>query len=45
MAEDGVSFDDKMEALTTTLNEQMQKAVSLDNEIKKNLNKIGFPLE
>jgi hypothetical protein len=34
-----------MKHLTLTLKEQMQKAVSLDNEIKKNLDKIGFPLE
>ncbi|MBW8333199.1 MAG: N-6 DNA methylase [Prolixibacteraceae bacterium] len=43
--DDGVDFDDKMQLLTVTLKEQMQKAVYLDNEIKKNLNKIGFPVE
>ena len=42
--EDGEVFDDKMKQLTITLKEQMQKAVSLDNEIKKNLKKIGFEI-
>ena len=44
VAEDGVAFDEKMQQLTATLKEQMQKAVSLDNEIKKNLEKIGYKL-
>jgi type I restriction enzyme M protein len=42
VAEDGVAFDDKMKQLTKTLKEQMQKAVSLDNDIKNNLEKIGY---
>jgi type I restriction enzyme M protein len=42
---DDEAFDIKMKHLTTTLKEQIQKAVSLDDEIKKNLEKIGFPLE
>lgn len=43
--DDDEAFDIKMKHLTTTLKEQIQKAVSLDDEIKKNLEKIGFPLE
>jgi len=39
--EDDEAFDDKMKRLTATLKEQMQKSVSLDDEIKKNLEKIG----
>ena len=42
--DDGVGFDDKMKQLTKTLKEQMQKAVSLDNDIKNNLEKIGYKL-
>lgn len=42
--DDGVGFDDKMKQLTKTLKEQMQKAISLDNEIKNNLEKIGYKL-
>jgi len=42
--DDGVSFDDKMKQLTKTLKEQMQKAVLLDNDIKNNLEKIGYKL-
>jgi len=44
VAEDGIVFDHKMKHLTSTLKEQMQKAVSLDNEIKMNLEKIGYKL-
>jgi len=40
--DDGVGFDEKMKQLTKTLKEQMQKAVSLDNDIKNNLEKIGY---
>jgi len=40
--DDGIGFDDKMKQLTKTLKEQMQKAVSLDNDIKNNLEKIGY---
>ena len=42
--DDGVSFDDKMKQLTKTLKERMQKAVLLDNDIKNNLEKIGYKL-
>lgn len=44
VAEDGVAFDDKMKSLSATLSAQMQKALSLDSEIKKNLEKIGYKL-
>jgi len=42
--EDHEAFDDKMKHLTSTLKEQMQKAVSMDNEIKTNLEKIGYAI-
>lgn len=42
--EDNEAFDDKMKQLTSTLSAQMQKAYALDNEIKKNLEKIGYKL-
>jgi len=42
--EDGVAFEEKMIKLTATLKVQMQKAVSLDDEIKQNLAKIGFTI-
>lgn len=35
-------FDAKMQQLTATLKEQMQKSVSLDEDIKRNLLKIGI---
>lgn len=40
--EDNGAFDDKMKHLTLALEEQLQKAVSLDNELIENLKKIGF---
>ena len=42
--DDGVGFDDKMKQLTQTLKKQMEKAISLDNDIKNNLEKIGYKL-
>lgn len=42
--DDGVLFADKMQELTTTLKEQMDKEVQLNNEIAKQLAKIGFKL-
>ena len=42
--DDGVAFEDKMQQLTTTLKEQMQKANAIDEAIKDNLKKIGFQI-
>jgi type I restriction enzyme M protein len=42
VAEDGVAFGEKMQMLTSSLSEQMQKANELDEVIKINLEKIGF---
>lgn len=42
--EEGVPFEEKMNALTATLSEQMQKSLLLDDAIKVNLEKIGFTL-
>jgi len=42
--EDGPAFDEKMQKLTSTLSEQMQKANELDEAIKVNLLKIGFEI-
>ncbi len=40
--EDDVSFDDRMGALTMALGEQMREGRLLDEEIKKQLGKVGF---
>ena len=40
--EDDVSFEDRMSALTMTLGEQMREGQLLDEEIKKQLAKVGF---
>ena len=41
---DGIPFADKMNVLTTTLKEQMNKEAELNNEIAIQLSKIGFAL-
>ncbi len=43
--DDGASFADKMQDLTATLAQQMQKSQTLDKDIRENLQKIGFPLD
>ncbi|HET9057117.1 MAG TPA: class I SAM-dependent DNA methyltransferase [Chitinophagaceae bacterium] len=40
--EDGQAFEEKMQQLTATLKEQMQKAAAIDETIKENLKKIGY---
>lgn len=40
--DDGIPFEDKMNALTKTLSEQMEKEKALNDEIEKQLGKIGF---
>ena len=40
--EDDVSFEDRMSALTMALGEQMREGQLLDEEIKKQLAKVGF---
>jgi len=42
--DDGIPFEDKMNILTKTLGEQMAREKELDEEIKKQLAKIGFIL-
>ncbi|MEN5432832.1 class I SAM-dependent DNA methyltransferase [Sphingobacterium faecium] len=42
--DDVIGFEKKMQMLTLTLSEQMQKANELDEAIKNNLAKIGFEL-
>ena len=42
--EDGQAFEEKMQQLTATLAEQMEKSASLDAAIRTNLAKIGFTL-
>ncbi|MCK5663911.1 MAG: SAM-dependent DNA methyltransferase, partial [Thiotrichaceae bacterium] len=42
--DDGIPFDDKMNDLTATLAEQMQKEKELDVQIKEQLEQIGFVL-
>ncbi len=43
--DDGIPFEDKMNELTSQLSEQMREGRRLDEEIKKNLESIGFKLE
>ena len=42
--DDGISFEEKMEKLTTTLKEQFAKEREMNEEIKKQLEKIGFDI-
>jgi type I restriction enzyme M protein len=42
--DDGIPFEEKMKKLTTKLAEQMKESQRLDEEIKKNLEKIGFKI-
>lgn len=42
--DDGVPFEEKMEALTATLKEQMTEEERLNNKIKEELTKIGYEL-
>jgi type I restriction enzyme M protein len=42
--DDGIPFADKMAALTTTLKQQIDKEAELNQEIEKQLSKIGFAL-
>lgn len=42
--DDGVSFEEKMSALVSTLAEQMAREKGLDEEIRRQLGKIGFSL-
>ena len=42
--DDGIPFSDKMEAITTTLQQQIQEEEVLNQEIKKQLANIGFSL-
>jgi len=44
-AEDDEAFEEKMKRLTTELSEQMKESKKLDEEIKKNLEGIGFKVE
>lgn len=42
--EDGQSFDEKMKLLTSQLKEQMKKSSDLDQQIKINLEKVGYKI-
>lgn len=42
--DDGISFEEKMKRLTTELAEQMKESERLDEEIKKNLESIGYEI-
>jgi len=42
--DDGIPFEDKMKKLTDQLREQMSKEKELNEEIKKQLGKVGFEL-
>jgi type I restriction enzyme M protein len=43
--DDGIPFEDKMKELTSQLAKQMIEGQKLDEEIKKNLESIGFKVE
>jgi type I restriction enzyme M protein len=43
--DDGIPFEEKMQTLTTTLAEQFAKEKVMNEEIKKQLAKIGFEIE
>ncbi|MCM3360367.1 class I SAM-dependent DNA methyltransferase [Niallia sp. MER TA 168] len=43
--DDGITFEDKMETLTSELNELFAKSRNLDNEIRKDLGRIGYGIE
>ncbi len=42
--DDGITFQEKMEQITTTLKKQIDKEIQLNNEISNQLAKIGFKL-
>lgn len=42
--DDGIPFEEKMEALTKELSEQFKKSRELEEEIKKNLKALGFEM-
>jgi len=44
VVDDGISFEEKMEKLTSTLKEQFFKEQEMNEEIKKQLEKIGFSI-
>ncbi|MBP0017145.1 MAG: SAM-dependent DNA methyltransferase [Cyanobacteria bacterium SBLK] len=43
--DDGIPFEEKMGALTRELGEQMREGAALDEEIKRQLAKVGFEIE
>jgi len=43
--DDGISFEDKIDAITKSLKEQFEKSNQLQEKIKENLSKIGISLE
>ncbi len=43
-ADDGVPFEEKISALTATLKGQMEKEKALNDEIEKQLGKVGFKI-
>ena len=42
--DDGIPFADKMNALTSTLGEQLEESARLEEKIKKNLAGLGYEL-
>lgn len=42
--DDGIPFEEKMKKLTAELKEQMEEEIKLNDEIKKQLAKVGFKL-
>ena len=42
--DDGIPFEDKMNDLTATLAEQIEKEKELDKQLKEQLAKVGFAL-
>lgn len=43
--DDGEPFEEKMERLTTTLSEQFKQSRELEEEIRKQLGRIGYEIQ
>jgi len=42
--DDGISFDEKMQKITSTLSKQFKESKELEEEIKKSLEAIGYEI-
>lgn len=44
LEDDGISFEEKMKAITSDLKQQLEESHKFENEIKKNLEAIGYEI-